>query len=330
MATKRAGAPNTMEHYLRALQGHADSRAAAVFALTDELLAYRAARAALTGPALADWTERYEQRVRQLVVHGLNGLNEVFDTGSWPRIVQRLAKRSPPARGEDLFATLQAAVRGRFGERAAAAIGSAASAMAGSTITTARSGNGVRVTVSRDGQSPVSVEITPHREMGDRPRLSASALLGPRPAFAIQRRGGARQRGRGAGADLGAIDFYGAVVGIAGGLLDHTRREVRTARRFGRVRVQGEVPLIILAIWAVAVIALWTSYLIACTGVVNPDNASNQDSDACKVLDTIARIVTAAIPFLLLAIFSGATNYQNEGGAGSSNMAYTLNPPDQG
>jgi hypothetical protein len=318
--------PAAMQDYVRAARHHAASRSETVLKLAGDLLVYRSARAALAGPALTDWTERYERLVRQLVTHAVDGLNDVFDTGAWPDVVDRLAEGPRSARADDLVETVQASIGRRFGDEAAATFRTGAGFLSGATIATARSRDGVRITVSRQGQPPLTLDLTPHREAGDQPRVRGAALLTGRTPLVIWRPGGIRRRAVGGGTNLGAVDLYGAAVGSCADLLAQTRREVRTTRRFGRVRVEGEAPIVVAVIWLVAVLVLWGSYELACTGDVIEGNAGNQDSDACKVLAAISVLVSIGLGIYLgFGVFGGGKSGQGSGGTGSG--SYNLNPP---
>jgi hypothetical protein len=319
-----------MEELRRALPGRAAARAGRVLAIADELLVYRKARAALAGPALADWTGRYEALVTELTGHAVDGLNEVFDVGAWPLILQLLAASPGKYRAADLVAALQGANTACHGDRAGAAFAAGGDLLAGSSVEIAGAGDGVRIAITRGDGARSTLELTSRRTAGDTSRVTP-ADLGRQRAFAVGRRGGMRASAGAPDASLGSVDLYGAVVSVCRALRDRTRREVRTARRFGRVRVEGEAVLIALAIWFVAIIALWTTYVLACTGIVVSDNAPNKDSDACKVLNVIAAVVTLAIGLLLFGLFTAGSQNAAAGGTGSS-MAYNLNPdfPGQG
>jgi hypothetical protein len=292
-----------------------------MFGVVDELLAYRSARAALAGPALADWTQRYEQLVRQLVVHGVDGVNDLFDTGSWPRIVRLLAASPRSVAMDELVLTVQAAIGEQYGERAGEAVTAATTLLAGSTVTTARTRGGVKVTLLQDGQAPVSLTLTHQPEVGDQPRVSSSALLATRPPLVVQRQSGLRATPT--SSDLGSVDFYGAFLAACQTLLNTAQRDARTAKRFGRVRVEGEGALVAIIIWAIVAIALCVSWAIACTGWANPDNASNQDSTACKVLGALSLLVSAGLLLFVVGGGGGAKKGPSDlGGAG-----YNANPP---
>lgn len=310
-----------MQEFLRAVGGRGDVRARAVFEVVDGLLAYRSARAALAGPALADWTERYEQQVRQLVVHGVDGVNDLFDTGSWPRMVRLLAASPRSVAMDELVLTVQAAIGERYGERAGEAASTATTLLAGSTVTTARTRGGVKVTLERDGQEPVSLTLTAQQEMGDQPRAPSSALFAARPPLVVQRQGGLRATPT--NTDLGSVDFYGAFMAACQALVSSAQRDARTAKRFGRVRVEGELGLVALIIWAIVAIALCVSWAIACTGWANPGNANNQNSAACEVLGAIALIVSAA----LLAFALGGGGKAKSGPSDLGGAGYNANPP---
>lgn len=320
-ATTRSAAPDPMREFLRGVEARGDVRAAAVFELVDELLAYRSARAALGGPALADRTARYEQLTRQLVVHGVDGLNDLFDTGSWPRMVRLLAATPQTAAIDELVLTVQAAIGARFGERAGQAAQATNTLLAGATVTTARTRGGVRVTLTQQGQEPVSLTLTAEPAVGDQPRIASNAVLAPRPPLVVQRQGGLRATPT--SNDLGSVDFYGAFITASHALVTTAHNDTRTANRYGRVHVEGQAPIVALLIWAVVAIALCVSWAIACTGWANPDNASNQDSDACKVLGAFALLVSAGLLLFVLAGGGGSKSHPSDiGGAG-----YNVNPP---
>jgi hypothetical protein len=312
--------PETTQAYLKSVGDRSQARAHAVFELVGELLAYRSARAALNGPALADWTASYEENLRQLIALAVDSINDVFDSGSWPRIVGILSATPRSTKAEELLAQVRESVTNDFGEQAGASVGVATTLLSGVTIATAPSPTGVRISVTREKQEPLTFELTTQRATGDVARISSASLLARRPRLAVQRRGIVRQRVEGSGIDLGAVDFYGATFETFNWLLDNARSEVRASQRYGRVRVQGEVGAIIAGIVIAVMVALSVGYAIGCTGWVNPDNASNQNTPVCQVLGAIT-----IIGWVLLLIFAGGAIAKTSGPSGGG--AYNLNPP---
>jgi hypothetical protein len=317
-AVTGSAAPEPMQEFLRAVGGRGDVRARAVFEVVDGLLAYRSARAALAGPALADWTERYEQQVRQLVVHGVDGVNDLFDTGSWPRMVRLLAASPRSVAMDELVLTVQAAIGERYGERAGEAASTATTLLAGSTVTTARTRGGVKVTLERDGQEPVSLTLTAQQEMGDQPRAPSSALFAARPPLVVQRQGGLRATPT--NTDLGSVDFYGAFIAACQALVSSAQRDARTAKRFGRVRVEGEAIPIIVIIWLIALAVAAISTAIAC--------AIDIQSDACHVLETITTVIGAIVGFALIAVLTASGGGTIPATGGVNFQGYNVNPPN--
>jgi hypothetical protein len=318
-------AKKDMQSYLESVGERGMARGRAVFKLGNELLAYRSARAALTGPALADWTARYEENLRKLVAHAVDSLNDVFDTGSWPRILRLLSSTSKSAKSEELMSRVQASVATDFGDQARESIGVLTALLTGMSVASAPSSAGVRITVSHKEHKRVTFELASQRAMGDVARTSSVSLLGGRPPLLVQRTGGLRQPVASSATELGTIDFYGAFVAMCNWLLDNARREVRASQRYGRVRVQGEAPIVIFVVAVVVLVGLIAGYVIACTGSVEPDNASNQNTTACNVLVAIVALV-AAIAIALA--FPGLTSGTGTTGGGlSGGGSYNLNPP---
>jgi hypothetical protein len=309
--------PAPMGEFLRAVEGRGDVRARAMFGVVDELLAYRSARAALAGPALADWTQRYEQLVRQLVVHGVDGVNDLFDTGSWPRIVRLLAASPRSVAMDELVLTVQAAIGEQYGERAGEAVTAATTLLAGSTVTTARTRGGVKVTLLQDGQAPVSLTLTHQPEVGDQPRVSSSALLATRPSLVVQRQSGLRATPT--SSDLGSVDFYGAFLAACQTLLNTAQRDARTAKRFGRVRVEGEGAAIVIIIWLIALAVAAISTAIAC--------AVDIKSNACHVLEAITTVIGAVLGFILVAALTASAGGTVPAVGGVTFQGYNVNPP---
>jgi hypothetical protein len=122
------------------------------------------------------------------------------------------------------------------------------------------------------------------------------------------------------GNDLGAVDFYDATIQTLTWLLDNARSEVRASQRYGRVRVQGEAPAVIAIIVIAAIIGLSAGYAIGCTGWVNPDNASNQNTPVCEVLGALTIIV-----WVLVLIFAGGALSKTSSPSGGG--SYNFNPP---
>ena len=296
--------------YLRVVGDRSTARTRAVFDLAGKLTMYRSARAVLNGRALADWTERYEGDLRDLVTLAIDSLNDLFDTGSWPRIVSTLSI-AQTIKAEDLIQRVQTAVATDFGAQAGEAIAVAKELLAGATIETAPSANGVRITVLRDGQQPAALELTSQTVSGARPRVSSTAFLAGRPPLAVQR----RTRGDYSARAPKAIDAYGTAIDLFDALLANARREVRASGRYGRVRVQGNALWVILIVVIAVAIGASIGYAIECTG-----SNEGKNQDACNVLGALSLVAWV----LALILGSGAAV---KGSGPSSVDDYNLNPP---
>jgi hypothetical protein len=299
-----------MQDFFGALQSRATTRSRAVQKLANDLFVYQKARAALNGPALADWTASYEENLRQLIALAVDSINDVFDSGSWPTAIKMLSEEPTSENAEDLMKRVQSVVATDFGEQAAASIEALTKLLANTTISTAPSSDSVRITFSRDGQQLIAFGLSAQRATGDVARKSSAAILAGRPRLTVERSNGLRQPIASSGGDLGVIDFYGAFLEVCSWLLGNARCEMRASQRYGRVRVQGEVPLLIaLAVWAVIVGALWGSYALACTGAIISSNAPNEQSSACQILKGIATFISVFGIFVVIALGTASNNF---------------------
>jgi hypothetical protein len=297
------------QEFLRVLQGRAAARSKAVASLGKELLAYRDARAALSGPALADWTVRYEQSLQQLVAHAVDSVNDVFDSGSWPVVMSAMAAQPAQEKAEDVVSRLRSVVVRDFGDAFGAAVDALSGVVAGSTIATASSPAGVTVTLSRESRQLITFGLSARPATGDAARASSSRLLAGRPSLVIGRRYAPDRNVRN-----GNVDFYGAFLGACSWLLANARREVRAAEQYGRVRVRGEVPVLIaLAVWAIIAAVAWGAAGIAC--------AVDSQSSACNTLEQIAAFISIFGFFVVIGIGTAAVG----GGPAVGGVTFNFN-----
>jgi len=297
------------QEFLRVLQARAAARSQAVASLGKELLAYRDARAALSGPALADWTIRYEQNLQQLVAHAVDSVNDVFDSGSWPVVMSAMAAHPAPEKAEDVVSRLRSVVVRDFGDAFGAAVDVLSGVVAGGTIATASSPAGVTVTLSRESRQLITFGLSGRPATGDAARVSSSTLLAGRPSLLIGRRYAPGRNVRN-----GSVDFYGAFLGACSWLIANARREVRAAQRYGRVRVRGEAPILIaLAVWAIIAAVAWGAAGIAC--------AVDSQSSACNTLEQIAAFISIFGFFVVIGIGTAAAG----GGPAVGGVTFNFN-----
>jgi hypothetical protein len=316
-----------MQGFLGSFRARATKRSEAVLSLANELLAYRSARAALTGPALADWTVRYEENLRQLVAHAVDSLNDVFDSGSWLTGIEMLSETSTSVKCEELMANVQASIATEFGDQAAASIAPLTTMLSGITVATTPSSGGVRVALSHDGQKPITFSLSSQRATGDIARTSSADLLAGGPPLMVGRMKGLRESVINGSTDLGAVDFYGAFIWACSLLIGNARSEVRATQRYGRVRVQGEAPILIaLAIFVAVVAALWVNYELWCTGDIISGNAPNKQSTACDIFEGIATFLSIIGIFIFWASAGASGGYTNPI-APNYPTYYNVNPP---
>ena len=299
-----------MQDFFVALRSRVTTRSQAVQKLANDLFVYQKARAALDGAALADWTASYEETLRQLIALAVDSINDVFDSGSWPTAIKMLSEKSTSENAEDLMKRVQSLLATDFGEQAAASVDALTKLLANTTISTAPSSDSVRITFSRDGQQLVAFGLSAQRATGDVARKTSAGILAGRPRLTVERSNGLRQPIASGAGDLGVVDFYGAFLAVCSWLLGNARREVRVSQRYGRVRVQGEIPLLIaLVVYVVIVAALWGSYELACTGDIISSNAPNKQSSACQILEGIATFISVIGIFVVVGLTTASKNF---------------------